>query len=415
MTSPGSRATASDLDGFRTRLRDALSAFDDDSVASWEDRGHVPREVVAELAGRGIFRDRWKLGAERGLPYLIVFSQEASRRSNGLAVAAMGHSEMFIGGLTWLGEGPAQLALLADALDGRSVGCFAATEPDGGSSLADVRTTAAAQDGGWHLRGCKRYICNIGEATHVLVLARLQDAQQASDLSIFIVPVDHPGVSIDGFFRTVGLRDCDVGQITIDAELPREALLGNPGLGLVYASYLLNFERISICAQLLAMAETALRLTISYARQRITGGSRLMDKQAIRHRLANCQGELWNLQSLLDQLATDAAVQDHMSAREIAALKLVAGQGVGRIVDTCLQTFGARGSSSNFPIERLWRDSRLARLGGGTDEVLADLVAFGLDRPDPDSDAALSAYLATDHPRNLAVGQGHDVMPSLSP
>lgn len=410
MTNPGSLATTPDPDGFRTRVRDALSAFDDDSVASWEDRGHVPREVVAELAGRGIFRERWKLGAERGLPYLITLSQEASRRSNGLAVVAMGHSEMFIGGLTWLGESPAQLALLADALDGRSVGCFAATEPDGGSSLADIRTTAVAGDGGWRLRGCKRYVCNVGKASHVLVLARLQDARQASDLSIFIVPVDHPGVSIDGFFRTVGVRACDVGQITIDAELPRDALLGNLGLGLAYVSYLLNFERISICAQLLTMAETALRLAISYARQRTIGGSRIIDKQVIRHRLASCQAELWNLQSRLDQLAAHAGEQDSMPAREIAALKLVAGQGVGRIVDTCMQAFGARGSSSNFPIERLWRDSRLARLGGGTDEVLADLVASGLDRPDPDSDAALSGYLAADHPRNQAAEPGHDVL-----
>jgi alkylation response protein AidB-like acyl-CoA dehydrogenase len=389
---------APDQDRFRRRVREALDVFDDDAVASWEDRGHVPREALAELASRGIFRERWEQGAEGGLPCLIALSEETSRRSSGLAVAAMGHSEMFIGGLTWLGSGSAHRALLADALNGRAIGCFAATETHGGSSLAEIRMTAAAVNAGWRLRGCKRYISNIGEASHVLMLARLQDAQDAGDLSIFIVPVDGPGVRVDGFFGTLGVRACDVGQVTVDAELPRDALLGRAGLGVAYAAHLLSFERISICAQLLMTAETALRLAASYARQRAIGGSRVIDKQVIRHRLAACQAELWNLQSRLRELSACVQDQERMPAREVAALKLVAGEAVGRIVDTCMQVFGARGCSSNFPLERLWRDSRLARLGGGTDEVLADLVASGLDRRDPDSDAALSAYLAADQP-----------------
>jgi len=387
-----------DQDGFRRRVREALDAFDDDAMASWEDRGHVPKEALAELARRGVFRERWERGAEGGLSYLVTLSQETSRRSSGLAVVAMGHSEMFIGGLAWLGSGPAHRALMADALNGRAIGCFAATEAHGGSSLAQIRMTAVDVDAGWRLRGCKRYVSNIGEASHVLVLARRQDAKHAADLSIFIVPVDDPGVRVDGFFGTLGVRACDVGQVTIDAELPRDALLGRAGLGLAYAAHLLSFERISICAQLLMTAETALRLAVSYARQRAVGGSRVMDKQVIRHRLAACQAELWNLQSRLRELTAHAEDQQRMPAREVAALKLVAGEAVGRIVDTCMQVFGARGCSSNFPLERLWRDSRLARLGGGTDEVLADLVAAGLDRCDPDSDTTLSAYLAADHP-----------------
>jgi alkylation response protein AidB-like acyl-CoA dehydrogenase len=388
-----------DPGGFRMRVRDALGVFDDDAVASWEEAGHVPAEAVTELARRGIFRERWERGAELGLPHLITLSEETSKRSSGLAVAAMGHSEMFIGGLTWLGESAGHLALRAGALAGEAVGCFAATEPQCGSSLAEIRTTAAADGGGWRLRGCKRYVSNVGEASHVLVLARLEDARHASDLSIFIVPLDSPGVRIDGFFAAVGVQACDVGQVTIDAALSPDALLGRAGLGLAYASQLLSFERISICAQLLTTAQTALRLAASYARQRTIGGSRIIDKQVIRHRLAAGQAELWTLQSRLRELTAVASEQERMPAREIAALKLITGEAAGRIVDACLQVFGARGCSTNLPMERFWRDCRVARLGGGTDEVLADLVASGLDRPDADADAALGAYLAADHPR----------------
>jgi|HubBroStandDraft_1064217.scaffolds.fasta_scaffold05432_6 alkylation response protein AidB-like acyl-CoA dehydrogenase len=387
---------AQDLAGFRQRIRELLDGFDDDTLAWWEASGHVPREAVAALAGGGIFSERWEHGAERGLPYLIALSEEISRRNGGLAIAAMGHSEMFIGGLTWLGDNAAHRALLADALAGRAVGCFSATEPQGGSNLADIRTSAARGAQGWCLRGRKRYVSNVGQASHVLVLAKMEDARHASDQGIFVVPLEHPGVRVDGFIRMVGARACDVGQITIDAELPADALLGQAGLGLAYASHLLSFERISICAQLLAGAEFALRLAASYARQRRVGGARIIDRQVIRHRLAGGQADLWNLQSRLRELTDLAQGQERMPAREIAALRLVAGETAGQIVDTCMQVLGARGCSETFPLERLWRDSRLARLGGGTDEVLADLVASAIDRVDPVYDALLSAYLCAD-------------------
>jgi alkylation response protein AidB-like acyl-CoA dehydrogenase len=189
-----------------------------------------------------------------------------------------------------------------------------------------------------------------------------------------------------------------VGQVTFDTQLPADALLGTAGLGLLYASHLLQFERISICAQLLTGAETALRLAVAYARYRAMGGSRVMDKQVIRHRLASCQAELWNLQSRLRELSARVQEQASMPAHEIAALKLAAGESVGRIVDTCMQIFGARGCSVNFPLERIWRDCRMARLGGGADEVLADLVASGLDRRDPQFDDLLGRYLSADVP-----------------
>jgi alkylation response protein AidB-like acyl-CoA dehydrogenase len=391
------RPTA-DMAGFRQRIRDLLDEFDDDTLAWWEASGHVPREAVAKIARGGIFRERWDHGAEGGLPHLIALSQEISLRNGGLAIAAMGQSEMFIGGLTWLGDNAAHRALLADALAGRAVGCFSATEPQGGSNLADIRTSAARCAAGWYLRGRKRYVSNVGQASHVLVLARIHDAKQASDQGIFVAPLEHPGVRVDGFIRMVGARACDVGQLTLDAELPADALLGRAGLGLAYTSHLLSFERISICAQLLAGAEFALRLAASYARRRLVGGSRIIDRQVIRHRLAGCQAHLWNLQSRLSELADRARAQERMPAREIAALRLVAGEATGQIVDTCMQVLGARGCSDTFPLERIWRDSRLARLGGGTDEVLADMVASAIDREDPGYDALLTTYLAADQP-----------------
>jgi alkylation response protein AidB-like acyl-CoA dehydrogenase len=378
-------------------VRLALTGFSDAATARWEQENHIPPSAIAALGKARVFRDRWMHGAESGLPYLLVYSEELFRSSSGLAISAMGHSEMFTGALAWLGTAPAHHELLENAMDGTIVGCFAATEAHGGSSLAGVRTSSVRTQSGWHLTGAKRYITNIGGATHVLVLAR-EEGAAASDLSLFIVPSRAPGVRIDGFFEMVGLRACDIGQASFDVDLPDSALLGKPGLGLLYATYLLHFERVSICAQLIAAAGDALRLAVSYARSREVGGSRIIEKQAIRHRLALCQARLWNLESRIHDLAERASTTGHMPAREIAALKLTAGEDVGKIVDTCMQVFGARGSSRNFPLERIWRDARLARFGGGTDEVLADLIGSYLDRPDQVADLSLARSIASDDP-----------------
>jgi alkylation response protein AidB-like acyl-CoA dehydrogenase len=168
---------------------------------------------------------------------------------------------------------------------------------------------------------------------------------------------------------------------------------------MLYATHLLHFERISICTQVLAMAELSLRLAVAYARRRTVGGMRVFDRQAIRHRLAGCQAELWTLQGRLAELIARIERQRRVPAREIAAFKLTSAEAVGRIVDTCMQVFGARGCMRSFPLERIWRDTRIARMGGGTDEVLADLVASGLDRADASIDVLLDEYLAADTPR----------------
>jgi acyl-ACP dehydrogenase len=394
----GGHSSAADLGGFLRQVREVLAGFDDSAAASWEAAGHVPATAVRSLAEAGVFRERWKHGAERGLPHLATYSQELFGYSSGLAISAMGHSEMFIGALAWLAAQAAQRTLLEAALDGAAVGCFAATEAHGGSDLAGIRTSVVRSRDGWHLTGQKRYISNAGGASHVLVLARLLESRTANDLSLFVVQKEAPGVHVDGFFEMVGLQACDVGQITFDVALPEHALLGQPGLGLLYATRLLQFERISICAQLVAAARLALGLAVAYARQRQVGGVRILDKQAVRHRLAYCQARLWNLESRTADLIQRAVQDGRMPGHEIAALKLTAGEDVGWIVDACMQVFGARGSSRVFPLEKLWRDARLARFGGGTDEVLADIVGLHLDRSAAGADTLIQRAIQDDGP-----------------
>ena len=161
---------------------------------------------------------------------------------------------------------------------------------------------------------------------------------------------------------------------------------------------MLQFERLAICALLLGAAETALGLAAGYARSRPVGSGRLIDKQVIRHRLAEAQADLWNLQSRLDDIVAFAVREQSMPPHQVSALKLTAGRRVVEIIDMAMQIFGARGNTSAFPLEKLWRDCRIARIGGGTDEVLADVVASYLDRPDRSVDGFISEAVEADRP-----------------
>ncbi|MBR7826923.1 acyl-CoA dehydrogenase family protein [Actinospica sp. MGRD01-02] len=394
------------LAAYRDQVREAMKAFDAEDFAAWEADRHIPRSALTLLAGRGLFRARWADGAYLGIGRMTTLIEELFRYDSGLAIAAMGQSEIFIGALARHGSSGAHAALLEDALAGRAVGCFAATEPQGGAQLAGIRTRATAEDDGWHLRGTKRYISNIGRATHAVLLARTDKAENAADLSLFIVPLNTAGVTVDGFFDAAGVQSCDVGQLSVDAHLPADALLGSPGLGLLYASHLLQFERLAICALLLAGGESALELAAGHARGRHTDGGRVIDKQVIRHHLATARADLWNLQSRFAEILAFARREQALPPHQISALKLSAGKRVLEIIDLSMQIFGARGNTTAYPLEKLWRDCRIARVGGGTDEVLSDMVASFVDRPDRRVEQYLAEARDLDVPLP-SVARGH--------
>lgn len=382
---------------FGDALRRGLTALGTDASRGWARNGHLPGQVIAELGRHGVFRQRWADGAAEGAALVVAMAQETAAVSSGLALAAMGHCEVFCGALHWLATAPGQVALREAALDGAIVGCLGSTEPTGGSDLGSLRTTAVRSGQGWRVRGRKSYVSNLGGASHILVLARPGDGLEPADLSMFVVPLDAPGVSVDGFFPAMGLEACDVGQVTIDTTVPADGLLGMPGMGVAYLSRLLQFERLSICAQVTAGANAALGLAAAFARRRAIGAGRLIDKQAVRHRLARCQSQLWLVEAALRDLVARTRAGQGVG-HETAALKLEASRIAGEVSDACLQVFGARGYLRSYPLEGIWRDVRLARIGGGSEEVMTELIASRLDRPDRHRDRELDDLESADAP-----------------
>ena len=364
---------------FRTRLREFASRWSRADVDDWERRGRLPRAALTELCEAGFVRERWAEGRTAGVPFGAVMAEELALVCGGLTLGATLHCETFLSTLEWLAKKPAHQELLEDALDGRAIGCFALTEPSGGSDIAAVRTVARRVDGQLHLSGEKRFISNVKCATHTIVVAATESERPGHCL--VIVPLDAEGVEIAGSYPTMGVHSCDTGHLRFDARLPEDALLGSYGGGLMYVHHALQLERIAISAQLLSGARAGFGLAVAHARQRRIFDRRVMDFQALRHRMADVQSELWAAEAFLHRVLVDTAA-GRQTGRQSAALKLTAARTAAHAVDESIQFLGGRGFTSNYPLERWWRDARVSRIGAGTDEVMRELVASAVDRPD---------------------------------
>jgi alkylation response protein AidB-like acyl-CoA dehydrogenase len=209
----------------------------------------------------------------------------------------------------------------------------------------------------------------------------MEATEELGPLAAFLVPLDTPGVSIDGQYRTLGVHSCSTGQLSLDAGLPGDALLGGRRTSLIYVKRALDGERILAAVQALASCRFALRIAVAFCRQRRVQGRRLMEQSVLRQRLAAACTELWGAEALLESVvAMYAAGQD--ISRRAAGLKFLSANVARRLVDEVMQCLGGRSYLEHFLVERLWRDARLLRIGGGTDEVMCEIVAAGLDRED---------------------------------
>jgi alkylation response protein AidB-like acyl-CoA dehydrogenase len=382
-----------DTDTYIERVRLALKPFSQ-KFSAWEQEGHIPREFFAALGEAGLLRDRWRQGAVGGHHLARALLAELAPRNAGAALALSIHSEVFIHALTRFG-GPAHQGLLEDALSGRAIGCFAATEAGGGSDLPGLRSTATQDGDRWHLRAEKRFITNVGRGTHVLVLANSVTGRRGACL--FCLPLDRPGVTIRGFYHTLGMRSADTAALSIDTTLTAADLIGRPGAGLLVTLTLLDFERLAAAAALVAGARSALRLAAAWARRRKAFGTRLIDHQALRHRLADRWAEVYAASGALDA-ACRRLGDPTLPHVEIAAAKLLAARAATNAADETLQIFGARGYTSIYPAEQMVRDIRLTRIGGGADEMMREIIATSLDIADPEAAARLDEFEAADFP-----------------
>jgi alkylation response protein AidB-like acyl-CoA dehydrogenase len=245
---------------------------------------------------------------------------------------------------------------------------IALTEPEAGSDLAAIRTTAKSVDGGWVLNGGKHFISNAPFADFLQVLAKTPEG----GFSMFLV--DRDAYRIGSIQHTMGGDDLQAEVVFDDSFVPESSIIGEPGKAFAYAVQFLGNERLAMASFAIGMADLALKLMKDYAKQRITFGKPLSENQAIQWMVADSETELYAARSMCYDAAQRA---DHGEDvfKEIAMAKLYCSEMVGHVVDRAVQVFGGIGYTRGHTVERLYRLARVMRIAGGSSEIQRMIIA----------------------------------------
>jgi acyl-CoA dehydrogenase len=261
---------------------------------------------------------------------------------------------------------------------GTTISAIAMTEPGAGSDLQSLKTIARPDGNGWRLSGAKTYITNGTSADLVIVAARTTEEGGARGLSLFLVETGDDGFTRGRNLDKIGLHANDTAELFLDdVQLPADRLLGPEHGGFAMLMSQLPQERLSIAVQCQASAQRAFDEAVRFTADRTAFGKRILDFQNTRFTLAGLKARLQ-----IGWAHLDWAIARHIAGRltpvEASAAKLWHSEMQWDVCDAALQLHGGAGYMNEYPIARLWRDARVARIYGGTSEIMKELIGRSL-------------------------------------
>lgn len=366
----------------RTLLRQSLREFVRRHVAAhvldWEAQGTIPRELFTQLGELGFlgleFSEQFGGGGLDFTCTAILVEELARCGSVGVAVSVMAHAEFASKLIDRHGTPEQKQQFLRPAIQGRLIGALGITEPDAGSDVAAIRTTAQRDGQQYVVNGSKTYITN-GTIADFVTTAVRTGGPGAGGISLLIIPADAPGFGRGRRLKKLGCHASDTGELSFEnCRVPAAHLLGaeNEGFSLIKEGF--AGERLVLaliaCTQMRLMWEEARR----YGHERRAFGQPLLGFQAWRHRLSDALATISAAEALTRQ-AIELYVQGTPCDAEIAMAKLFAAEAVTRVAHDCAQIFGGNCYMEEYPIARLYRDSLAFSVGAGTSEIMREIIA----------------------------------------
>ncbi|HEY7961462.1 MAG TPA: acyl-CoA dehydrogenase family protein [Solirubrobacteraceae bacterium] len=342
----------------------------------WEDAEWFPDEVFAQLAGQGLLGLKYpeQYGGQGG-DYLhdAVLIEELTRIGSGGTAAGIGaHVNIATPPIWKFGSEEHKARYLAPAIRGERIGALAITEPGAGSDVAALRTRATPVDGGWVVNGEKTYITN-GVRAHFIVTA-VKTTEEGGHHGISFLIVDRQDGVTSAKLKKLGWNASDTATIAFeDVFVPRENLLGEEhgGFKLIMANF--QWERLAMALGSVGAMGVAWERTAQFARERHAFGRPLSGHQAIRHKLADLATSVYTCRCVTyDALRRFVAGEEPL--REVTMAKLLTQRACFELMDACLQIHGGAGYMREYWVERAVRDARLGPIGGGSDEIMREIL-----------------------------------------
>jgi acyl-CoA dehydrogenase len=345
----------------------------------WEKEGAVDRDVWTKAGEAGILcpscpEEYGGAGGDWRHDYVFHMAlAEAGTDAWGSSL----HNSIVAPYVWHYGSEEQKQRVLPKMLSGEYVGAIAMTEPGAGSDLQGVKTTAVREGNGWRINGAKTFITNGGTANLIVVVAKTDPRAGAKGTSLFVIETD----GLDGFRRgrnldKVGLKGQDTAELFFDDMfVPADALLGGEeGRGFIQLMEQLPQERLQIAVQGVGMMKRALADTIAYVKERKAFGKAVIEFQNTQFKLAELKTKA-TVAEVFVQHCSDLLIQGKLDAATASMAKYWVTDIQCELIDECVQLHGGYGYMNEYPIARMWRDARVQRIYGGTNEIMKLLIA----------------------------------------
>jgi acyl-CoA dehydrogenase len=344
----------------------------------WEDAEWFPNEVFGKLAQVGFLGLKYpeELGGEGG-DYLhdAVLSEELSRCGSGGVAAGIGAHIGIATPPVWkFGTEEQKKRFLVPAIKGERIAALGITEPEAGSDVAGIKTKAERVDGGWVVNGSKTFITNGVRADFVVTAVKTTSEGGHHGLSFLVMEREFDGFEVSKKLDKMGWRASDTAELSFaDVFVPDENLLGeeNGGFYLIMANF--QWERLLMALGAVGSMQAVIDLTIDYARERNAFGRPIAKFQAIRHKVAEMALKLETARAMTYH-ALRLFFETGDAVSEVTMAKLQSQRAAFEVADEALQIHGGAGYMKEYEIERVARDTRLGPIGGGTDEIMKEIL-----------------------------------------
>lgn len=373
-----SRYFSEEHDSFRKSLQDFLQKEVVPHIEKWEATGTIERFIWKKVGEMGFFGINYPEvygGLDLDLFYTVVFLEELQKiKSSGFAAAMWAHAYLAMTHLNAEGDERIKRDYLAPSISGDKIGALCISEPFGGSDVAGMKTTAVKKGNSYIINGSKTFITNGIYADYYVVAAKTSPELGNKGISIFLMDTNLKGISATKLDK-LGWRASDTAEIAFDnVEIPEANLMGEPGKGFAYIMQHFAFERLIMAVNAHARAEYAIDYTIDYMANREAFGTTINKFQALRHTIVEHATDVAHCKLFNYDTVAKLDKKEYV-VKEASMAKLKSTKVADETIYSCLQMLGGYGYMEEYPLARLMRDSRLGPIGGGTSEIMKEILS----------------------------------------
>ena len=346
-------------------------------VDGWEDAESFPVALYRKMAeagflGLGFPEDLG--GTPCDVFHTVVFVEEMVRCGSSGLVAGLGSHGIALPPIVRMGTEEQKKRFVPPVLGGEKIAALAITEPDAGSDVANIRTKAVREGDHYVVNGAKTFITS-GTRAHLITTAVRTGGEGFPGVSLLVIDASSPGFSVSRTIRKMGWHASDTGELVFeDCIVPAANLLGNEGDGFYGIMENFQMERLSMAVMAHATAELAFDETLRYCRERSAFGRPLSGFQVLRHRLVDMATKVEVAKEFDYRVA--ARLNEGLDAvKEVSMAKNFACEACDSVVHDAVQLHGGYGYAREYLVERLYRDSRILSIGGGTTEIMKEIIS----------------------------------------